>query len=428
MAITINYLTKVISVPKADTQLVQSVPTEIRQLDIDLFRLTLKDLEDDEDGMPFLDTHNHTPPITVGSVTLARVVEIINGYTVTFEDGQYAVNLVSANSNIADVTNVNQVSIRSANSAGLTFSKQIENTAFGGDNIWVDYNVGKSGTLYPRGTSADPTATFEEADVIRQNRRLPKKIHLAGDGILTATGDVSEYTIVGEAPVRATMTVTAGALNQNVALIRIGLSGDLTGRVICDTTVLFGTITGFEGVAFESFLSMTTLKLAPSTGLHEFIRCIARSLVPGINPIIDCDNLDNLDIRMVELEGDIDIINFSDASNSLVVDLHSGTLILGPTCTEGTVRVKGLGNIIDGSGTNCTVDSSDLINPSVVSPSISNTEKMLRNRFITEPSTGVATLYDDDNVTPLFTGQLFEDAAGTQKYRGKGAERRERLQ
>jgi len=118
MAISVNWPTRIITVPKADTTLIQSSPTEIRELDIDDFRKALKDLEDDE-GMPFLDTHSHNTTVTVGGVTLARVVSIINGYTVTFEDGQYAVNLVGANSNLSDVTNVNQVSIRSANSAGL---------------------------------------------------------------------------------------------------------------------------------------------------------------------------------------------------------------------------------------------------------------------------------------------------------------------
>ena len=121
MAITINWGTKIVSVPKADTTLVQASP-EIRSLDIDVFRLRLKDLEDDEAGMSNLNTHNHNTTVTVAGVTLARVVEIINSYTVTFEDGQYAVNLVGANSNISDVTNVNQVSIRSANSAGLIVS------------------------------------------------------------------------------------------------------------------------------------------------------------------------------------------------------------------------------------------------------------------------------------------------------------------
>ena len=54
-------------------------------------------------------------------------------------------------------------------------------------------------------------------------------------------------------------------------------------------------------------------------------------------------------------------------------------------------------------------------------------EQILRNKFITDPSTGVATVYDDaGNV--LISGDIFEDAAGTQPYRGQGAERRERLE
>ena len=57
--------------------------------------------------------------MTLGGLTLSRVVEIIAPYTITFEDGQYAVNLVGANNNIADKTNVNQVSVRSSNSAGM---------------------------------------------------------------------------------------------------------------------------------------------------------------------------------------------------------------------------------------------------------------------------------------------------------------------
>lgn len=119
MAISIDWGTKIINVPKVDTTLVQASPNEIRQLDLDTFRLALNDLQDNEQGITYDTTHRHVAPITVGGVTLARVIEIINGYTVTFEDGQYAVNLVGANSNVADVANVNQVSIRPSNSAGL---------------------------------------------------------------------------------------------------------------------------------------------------------------------------------------------------------------------------------------------------------------------------------------------------------------------
>ncbi|MEM9067100.1 MAG: hypothetical protein AAGE52_01300 [Myxococcota bacterium] len=122
MALSVDWSTRVITVPRADMALKQSLPKEIRVLDIDAFRLELKSIEESDDGLPFPDTHRHNTEVSIGGVTLARVVEIVNGYTVTFEDGNYAVEMVGANSNLADVANVNQVSVRSANSAGLISS------------------------------------------------------------------------------------------------------------------------------------------------------------------------------------------------------------------------------------------------------------------------------------------------------------------
>ena len=116
--VTVNWGTSVINVPKTATTLVQSSP-EIRELDVNAFRLQLKNLEDDVDGQPFTDTHKHNTEVTLGGLVFSRVVEIIAPYTVTFQDGQYAVNLVGANNNISDKLNVNQVSVRSANSAGM---------------------------------------------------------------------------------------------------------------------------------------------------------------------------------------------------------------------------------------------------------------------------------------------------------------------
>ena len=116
MTIAIDWGSKTISVAKADMTMISAV---LYELNVNTFRLALKSLEDDAEGMPFLDTHRHNTEVTLGGVTLARTVEIINGYTVTFEAGSYAVSLVGANNNIADVMNLNAVSLRSANSAGL---------------------------------------------------------------------------------------------------------------------------------------------------------------------------------------------------------------------------------------------------------------------------------------------------------------------
>ena len=119
MAISITWGTKVINVP---IDALEPVSTGIYKLSIDTFRLALKALEDDEDGMAFPDTHRHSTEVEFAGITLARVIEIINGYTVTFADGQYLVTLYGANSNIPDVVNFNQVSVRAVTSAGLLVS------------------------------------------------------------------------------------------------------------------------------------------------------------------------------------------------------------------------------------------------------------------------------------------------------------------
>lgn len=116
MSISINPLTSVITIP---TAYLTYISVGLYELDVNQFRLDLKALEDDEQYITFTKTHKHNTQVLLGGVTYARIVEIIEPYTITFEDGQYAVNFTGANNNIADVTNVNQVSVRPNNSAGL---------------------------------------------------------------------------------------------------------------------------------------------------------------------------------------------------------------------------------------------------------------------------------------------------------------------
>ena len=114
--ISVNWATRVITIPKSFMTYISDV---LYELDLDEFRIALKDIEDSEEGMDFPDTHRHNTVVTLGGITLARVIEIINGYTVAFENGEYAVNALGANSNLADVINLNHVSLRSFNAAGL---------------------------------------------------------------------------------------------------------------------------------------------------------------------------------------------------------------------------------------------------------------------------------------------------------------------
>jgi len=121
MSVSIDWGTKIISIPKSYLTFISGVGYT---LDLNQFRLDLKTLEDDEDGIMFPDTHMHNPETTLSGTTFARQFILINGYTVTFEDGQYYVEAKNANSNLADVLNYNKVSLRSFNSGGLIVSVQ----------------------------------------------------------------------------------------------------------------------------------------------------------------------------------------------------------------------------------------------------------------------------------------------------------------
>jgi len=120
MAISITWSTLVIYVPKA---YLNPESGTIYSLDSDVFRLDLKDLEDDEEGIAHPDTHRHNPEVTIAGVTYAKTIEIINGYSVEFEDGQYTVIIEGSNNNFHDVLAgilvQNQVQVIPTNSAGL---------------------------------------------------------------------------------------------------------------------------------------------------------------------------------------------------------------------------------------------------------------------------------------------------------------------
>ncbi len=123
MAISIDWGTRVISVPQADLTFISG---SLYELDTDVFRLTLKCLEDDEDGMPYPNTHIHNTAVTVAGITYARTIEIINGYSVYFEDTglHYTVKFVGSNNNIWDeeagiLISTPNMSYIPTNSAGL---------------------------------------------------------------------------------------------------------------------------------------------------------------------------------------------------------------------------------------------------------------------------------------------------------------------
>lgn len=112
MAVTVDWTTYEIQIPKADTVLVTASP-DVRSMTVTWLFDQLVPMMDDEDDMSQDDKFRNTAPVTLGGTPFGRVLEILSPYTVTFEAGNYAVNITDGSSNINDVATVNGVSIRS---------------------------------------------------------------------------------------------------------------------------------------------------------------------------------------------------------------------------------------------------------------------------------------------------------------------------
>lgn len=344
--ITVDWPNKRIFVPLTEMILVQSTPIEIYQLDIDEFRLALKALEDDPEGMPWVDTHSHVPPISVGGVDLARVVSIINDYEVEFENGNYAVNLSNANSNIADRAVVNNVSVRSANSAGLPNLDAIQAGSYIGE-VTVRADSIYSGSTYPVGTRKFPVNNAQDAVAIAEKFGL-STIRVLGAYTFDTGDDMTGYIISGQNAQTSQFIFNDGADMTGCQITDAYVTGTLDGGAILERCVL-QNLNYINGFVFECMLNPGIITLGGSQTAF-FLNCF--SGVPGTGtPTIDMNGTGNDDVplAMRAYSGGIKLIDKT-GTGAVSLDFISGQAVIDSTCVDGTVVVRGSTKAVDENG------------------------------------------------------------------------------
>lgn len=356
--ITVNWGTKVIYVPKTATDLVQSSPTEIRQMDLNAFRSQLNNLQDDEEGMPYRATHSHNTTVLVGGVELSRVIEMINGYTVTFEDDQYAVNLYGANSNVADVTNVNQVSVRSANSAGLVSTQAIEFGEFGAE-VTVDQTNGTQGTIYPSGTLRQACNNLTDAKLIASYRGF-SRIKIIGDFTFLSTDILDGFEVVGQSATLSTVTLTEAATITDCIFMDATVTGTLDGGCDLNNCHING-LSYVDGDVYDCELVDAPITIDGDQA--EFIRCWS-GVAGSETPLIDMGGT-GTDLLIRDWHGGITLSNYLSGDNNISIDIASGHIILTDTIQSGTFLIRGQGRLTDNSN-GAVIDSEDLINKALL--------------------------------------------------------------
>jgi hypothetical protein len=359
VAISINPLTYVIYVPKADMTLTQSSP-ETRELNVNAFRLELKSLEDDPDYGVFLyKTHSHNTEVALAGLTYARTVEVLAPYTVEFEDGQYTVNCVGANHNLSDRKVANQVSLIVNNAAGLISNAQIEYSSFnGGVTVDVDNLSGKatSGTVFPIGTPQQPVNNMADAILIAAVRGITQ-FFVVGDLTLTTGDNVADKVFIGESAGKSTITVETGADVLDCEFYECTLTGVLDGNAHVKNCAI-GDLTYISGYV-ELCILNGVITLGGGAAAY-FLDCWAGSLL-GSPPKIDLGGSGQT-LVMQNFNGYIQWENKS-GSDQANASLNAGWILLASSITAGSINIIGTGIVEDYTTGTASVNTVYLTNP-----------------------------------------------------------------
>ena len=343
----INWATKVITVYRTDS-FMTFVSGVLYEMDTNAFRLELKDWEDSSDGMVFERTNKHNSETTILGTTFARVIEIINGYTIEFEDGIYTVKLVGSNNNLFDSTVLvrNQVQVVSTNSAGLIASaadKEISQDVNYAQGVYLDVSSSLTGTSYPAGTRTYPVNNLTDALAIGTLRNT-STINLAGT--LTLDQSVSGKEFIswknGKIDMNSQMALATRFRDLKVygTQISLGLFYDCR---ISNLQNLQGTYTNCR------FLGTDTILI--SSGDTEMFDCETQT--ESGEQIFDWTTGGTMNTK--NFTGRISFQNCTNPASSNTISVGVASVTIDSNMTAGVFVCSGIGYLTDNSGVACTV-------------------------------------------------------------------------
>jgi len=304
----------------------------------------------------------------------------------------------------------------SSSSATLSDLNSLQAASFGG-GVAVSTGSPYSGISFPVGTRAAPVNNTTDAVSVADSRGL-KTFFVVDDLTLSAVDFSSGYIFQGDNPIISRIDIEAGANVEDCEFLSATIDGVLDNNNNVRSCIV-ESLTHLNGFIIDSGLK-DTVTLDGNIEAH-IVGCHTADIATP--PIIDMGG-SGQSLIMNNYSGAFTLQNKTGVGDTAIIDLSSGSVTIDNTVTAGSVVLRGVGewaNEDTYSGgatiTNSLVEGNDI-------------KKILwinKNKMVTDPTTGIMTIYDEDGITPILTSQLYEDPDGTQTYRGQGAERREQI-
>lgn len=347
MPISIDYNTRVVTVLFNSPELLTFVGGNVYDLDTNALRLALNAEAATVAGMAYPDNNRHNTTVLLAGVEYARIIEVINGFSLTFEEqlSPYVVNFVGSNNNYLDVTNLGTVQLRSNNSAGLINVREIQQDIFN-NRVTIDAINGIAGTQYPAGTPLQPVDNVPDANIIDSVRGFGT-FQIVGDFTFTSGDNIENKLVLGQNASRTTLTIEPAALTQGVEIQEAFVTGTLDGGTIIRNSVI-QNLDYINGFVFQCLIAPGFINLGGSE-VANFLNCFSGQPGQG-SPIFDCNGLTNTESTPLGVRGyngGIEIRGL-DSGAHCSLDFVAGQCKIDLTsCNDGVIVVRGSAKCVD---------------------------------------------------------------------------------
>jgi len=295
---------------------------------------------------------------------------------------------------------------------------EIEYASFGGV-VTINVDNGVPGTAFPAGTPQQPVNNFTDALVIA-NQRGFTTFFVIGNAEVASFGDYTNMVFIGESCHKSILNINSNAIVPKCEFQDATIIGTLDGMAELKNCKI-GNLIYINGMIEKCLLGDGVITLG---GGEEaiFLDCWCGS--PNSVPVIDCGGSGQA-LSMRNYSGAVKIRNKTGAE-PISITLLAGQVELDETVTNGQIYICGNGVVINNSEGAAVVDTTDLLNPDIISdavraelaPELSRVDivkRFIANRLRINKETGAWTVYADDGTTPLYTGTIGDD--GTFKDR-----------
>ena len=286
-----------------------------------------------------------------------------------------------------------------------------------GDIIYYDETSIYTGTTYPVGTIVQPINNANDAIYIASNKGINKFLTLSDINLSGITGQFFQnYTI---SAIRENVTIN---LNYNNPLY------NTFNNMLWENIKIYGIMSG----GTNTINNCEILLLESFKGIIKNSKLIGNLSIDGSTDIIDCYSGDDIITLIREIphiylnsplsgialdfrnySGDLNFSKIQNDNDYVVIDINAGKIELTTGCTNGYVEIRGVGYLIDNSGSGCTVITTGFINSFesyVESTRELNEQLSYQNELFYDPINGITGItypvgtsaYPSNNIPHLY--------------------------